>query len=140
MVQLFRREEISEPPLLDEAFLARLGKHIGIAEVRELVADGLLDLSDRLDALDRHARQDEIEDVASLCHEIAGAAGHLGLTRLSLAAVDGVRRCRGGTDEAATDIVATILDARAASLEAANRFCVATGTVGPSADPETASE
>lgn len=123
MAHWFRRDDAPEPPLLDQEFLARLGRHIGMAETRELVADGMLELADRLDALERHAGAGAVDEVASLCHEIAGAAGHLGLTRLSLAAVDGVRRCRGGAEERADDIVAPVLEARAGSIEAAARFC-----------------
>ena len=123
MVQWFRRSGEPEPPLLDEEFLARLGKHIGMVELRELMADGLLELSDKLDALAAHATRGEIEEVSALCHEIAGAAGHLGLSRISTAAVEGVRRCRGGTTEPATDIIADIQAVRAASLEAASEFC-----------------
>lgn len=123
MVQWFRRSGAPEPPLLDEEFLARLGKHIGTVELRELMADGLMELSDRLDVLSEHANRGEVEEVSALCHEIAGAAGHLGLTRISTAAVEGVRRCRGRTSEPATDIVADILAVRSESMAAANKFC-----------------
>ena len=123
MVQWFRRSGEPELPLLDEEFLARLGKHIGMVELRELMADGLMELSDKLDVLEIHATRGEVEEVSALCHEIAGAAGHLGLTRISTAAVDGVRRCRGKPAEPATDIIAEIQAVRAASLEAASAFC-----------------
>lgn len=125
MVQWFRREETPEPPLLDAGYLTRLGKHIGMAELRELMADGLIELTDRLDALERHAVRGDTEEVATLCHEIAGAAGHLGLSRMSQAAVDGVRRCRGGTQEPMLDVIADVLAARTASLATASDFCIA---------------
>jgi HPt (histidine-containing phosphotransfer) domain-containing protein len=128
MAQWFRKIETPEPPVLDDGYLDRLAKHIGPAQVRELLADGLLELTDRLDRLREQAAREEIEEIGKLCHDIAGAAGHLGLSRLSHAAVEGCRLSRGEDPPAAAAIIADIEAARAESLAAANRFCTDCGS------------
>ena len=123
MAQWFRKAETPVPPVLDDEYLARLAKHIGLSQVRELVADGLLELTDRLDRLREHAERGEIEEIGALCHDIAGSAGHLGLSRLSHAAVEGCRLSRGENPPPAAAIIAGIDAARADSLYAASAFC-----------------
>ena len=81
-------KKTAEPPLLDTGYLDRLEMHLGEAVLTELMADGMLELSDRLDRVATAAADEDGDVVAHLCHDIASVAGHLGLSRLSAAAVD----------------------------------------------------
>ena len=123
MAQWFRRTDTTLPPVLDEDYLDRLANHIGRSEVRELLADGLLELTDRIDLITDHASRGESDAIAEICHDIAGMAGHLGLTRLSHAAVDACRLCRTDPPAPPEQIVATISEARADAMAAASRHC-----------------
>lgn len=123
MAEWFRKPDTPPPPVLDDDYLTRLADHIGLEETRELLADGLLELSDRLDLLATLAAQEDIQRIATLCHDIAGASGHLGLSRLSHASVAACRICRLNPPPSAPEIVEDILSVRAESLNAANRFC-----------------
>lgn len=81
-------KKAAEPPLLDTGYLDRLEMHLGEAALTELIADGMLELSDRLDRVAVGAAGGDGDAVAHLCHDIASVAGHLGLSRLSAAAID----------------------------------------------------
>lgn len=134
MVQWFQKPETPPPPVLDEDYLARLGQHIGLAQVRELLADGLIELTDRLDRLREHAARGEVREIDAICHDIAGSAGHLGLSELSHAAVEACRICRQDPPPPADEIIAGVDTARTDALEAASRFCRAAtedATAGP---------
>ncbi len=83
-----------EYPDLDGDYLDRLGAVLGAAKLRELLSDGLLELADRLTQLRRLAAHERLDELAAVAHDMVGAAGHLGLSRLSLAATDVERAAR----------------------------------------------
>ena len=82
---------VDVPPVLDTAYLQRLQNHLGEDVTRELMADGILELSDRLDRLDALASAGQIGELRKLTHDITGAAGHLGLSALSFHAAEANR-------------------------------------------------
>jgi len=98
-------------PILDQAFLARLVKHLGRPVVAELLADGLIELTDRLGRLEHDLQAGDRDAVLCICHDIAGVAGHLGLTRLSIAAADVNRLARSDPDQPIDALVAEVLAA-----------------------------
>lgn len=114
MVLWFQKPEKPDPPDLDHAYLARLAGHIGAPETRELLSDGMLELSDRLDRLAELAATGRGAALADLAHDIAGAAGHLGLSRLSLAAVEAYRGCQG--DAPLEEVIAPLQSCRDAAM------------------------
>jgi len=81
-------------PVLDVEYLCRLEAHLGEAVVAELLFDGLMELSDRLDRLTRLAESGDHEALGHLGHDLIATAGHLGLSALSIAAADMQRRLR----------------------------------------------
>lgn len=83
-------------PVLDHAYLDRLAGCIGSEQLRELMSDGLIDLSDKLGTIEEHAALGDRAAVASNAHTMIGVAGQLGLTRLALAAADLERAARDG--------------------------------------------
>lgn len=83
---LERARPTPDLPVLDEDFLARLGNHIGGTVLAELAADGLIELTDRLNRLAELRHAGDSEAIARLGHDLVGMAGHLGLARLSAAA------------------------------------------------------
>lgn len=101
----------SEVPVLDTAFLDRLGRHVGHEALTELLADGLIEIVDRLDALARAVEAGARADALALGHDLAGLAGHLGLTRLSHAAVAMNRAGRDTPDIALAAIAEPVLAA-----------------------------
>jgi HPt (histidine-containing phosphotransfer) domain-containing protein len=96
-----RRPAEPERPTLDTAYLARLEAHLGAAPLAELIADGLIELSDRLRRLAEIERSGNLEAMAPLGHDLVGMAGNLGLARLSLAAAKMQRAARDGSPAAA---------------------------------------
>ena len=85
-----------EKPTLDAEYLARLSGHLGASVLAELLADGLIELTDRLARLDELAAAGDLDGIARLGHDLVGMTGHLGLTRLSAAAAEMNRAARGG--------------------------------------------
>ena len=83
-----------ERPTLDTAYLARLGGHLGASVMAELLADGLIELTDRLARLAELAAAGDLDGIARLGHDLVGMTGHLGLTRLSAAAAEMNRAAR----------------------------------------------
>ena len=83
-----RRRPEPEWPVLDRAYLARLDGHVGTVVLAELLADGLIELTDRLTRLGELAAAGDLGGVAQLGHDLVGMAGHLGLARLSVAAAE----------------------------------------------------
>ncbi|MEL6576040.1 MAG: hypothetical protein AAFQ81_09130, partial [Pseudomonadota bacterium] len=75
-------------------YLERLRQHLGEDMVAELLADGELELTDRAAQLRRMVEEGDVEGVRRLSHDLIAVAGHLGLSALSLAAVDLNRRLR----------------------------------------------
>ena len=94
MLGLGRRPEVDEPPVFDRGYLVRLEGHIGGDSLRELLADGLFELSDRVARAEELAIEGDLAALGGLAHDIASVAGHLGLTRLSLTAVELNRAAR----------------------------------------------
>ncbi len=111
-----------EPPVLDFAYLERLESHIERAVVRELMADGMIDLIDKLDRLKSHATDGNLDDVAAIAHDIAGVSGHLGLTALSHAAVALNRSARAGDEQTTTALAAPLIEQSGPALEALRRY------------------
>ncbi|GMG83750.1 hypothetical protein LNKW23_29630 [Paralimibaculum aggregatum] len=105
------RQPVKEPPVLDTDYLARLEGHIGRDTVLELLSDGLIELCDRLGALARHAEADEREEALRIGHDLAGLAGHLGLSALSRAAVEMNRAGRDGSAGPVAALAAPVLAA-----------------------------
>ena len=83
-------------PMLDTDYLARLRGHLGASVLAELLADGLIELTDRLARLDELAAAGDFDGIARLGHDLVGMTGHLGLSRLSAAAAEMNRAAREG--------------------------------------------
>lgn len=131
MVTWFSAREEGAPAILDKGYLQRLSKHIGTRETQELLADGMIDLADRLEQLKRHGQSGDVTAVAKLVHEIAGAAGHLGLTAMSHAAFEVSRRARENPDAAADQLAALVVDLQEQSIAALADYCSANADSQP---------
>ena len=83
-----REDRAASAPVLDPGYVGRLEEQVGADVVVELFADGLVELSDRLDRLADAARDRERDSALALAHDLTSVAGHLGLARLSLTAAD----------------------------------------------------
>ncbi len=105
-----------EKPTLDAEYLARLSGHLGASVLAELLADGLIELTDRLARLEELAAAGNLDGIARLGHDLVGMTGHLGLTRLSAAAA---RINRAARDGAAGQAVAEAAQVRRLGSEAA---------------------
>ncbi len=116
-----RRTPEPEKPTLDTGYLARLGGHLGASVLAELMADGLIELTDRLARLDELAVAGDLDGIARLGHDLVGMTGHLGLTRLSAAAAGMNRAAREGVADQAVAIVAEIRWLGADSVDAMRR-------------------
>ena len=110
-----------EKPMLDTGYLARLGGHLGASVLAELMADGLIGLTDRLARLEELAAAGDHDGIARLGHDLVGMAGHLGLSRLSAAAAEMNRAARDGVAGQAVAIVAEIRWLGADSVDAMRR-------------------
>jgi HPt (histidine-containing phosphotransfer) domain-containing protein len=116
-----RRTPELEKPTLDTGYLARLGGHLGASVMAELLADGLIELTDRLTRLEELAAVGDLDGIARLGHDLVGMAGHLGLSRLSAAAAEMNRAAREGAAGQAVAIVAEIRWLGADSVDAMRR-------------------
>lgn len=96
-----RRQAGSAPPVLDTDHLDRLEGHLGPDALSELLADGLIELSDRLNRLGQLQKTAELDSMGRLGHDLAGMAGNLGLTRLAATAREMNRVARAGDKPAA---------------------------------------
>ena len=81
-------------PVLDNGYLIRLAVHLGEVELNEILADGLIELTDRLARAAEMASTGDADGLARLGHDLVGMAGHLGLSQLSAAAVELNRAAR----------------------------------------------
>jgi HPt (histidine-containing phosphotransfer) domain-containing protein len=132
MIGWLGKSEAAGPPILDEGYLERLASHIGMEEARELLADGMLELSDRLDRLAQLASDRDVEGLLTLTHDIAGAAGHMGLSAMSHEAVEANRTLREGTGGDPSSVVSRLARCRDPSIDALGRFCRGSGSAKPS--------
>ncbi len=117
-----RRPPEPAKPTLDAGYLARLGGHLGASVLAELMADGLIELTDRLARLDELAAAGDLAGIARLGHDLVGMAGHLGLTRLSAAAAGMNRAAREGAEGQAVALAAEIRWLGAESVDAMRRY------------------
>ncbi|MEM9044762.1 MAG: Hpt domain-containing protein [Pseudomonadota bacterium] len=85
-MQTKRKPALPEAELLDHYYLASLQNALGLAVTRDVLADGLIEVSDRLDHLTEEAKLGERQKASRIAHDIAGSAGHMGLQALSVAA------------------------------------------------------
>ena len=76
-----RRPAQPERPTLDADYLARLESHLTREALAELIADGLIELSDRLKRLGGLERSRDLEAMAQLGHDLVGMAGNLDVRR-----------------------------------------------------------
>lgn len=97
-----RQKQGDGPAVLDEPYLERLAGHVGDDVLRELLSDGVLELSDRLETVAEQVRIGDREQVARLVHDIAGVSGHLGLSLMSAAAVQMERDLRDPSSDIAS--------------------------------------
>lgn len=117
-----RRSPEPEQPILDTGYLARLGGHIGVTVMSELMADGLIELTDRLTRLGELVAAGDLDGIARLGHDLVGMAGHLGLTRLSALAAGMNRTAREGDNATTAPLVAEVRRVGAASTDAMRRY------------------
>ncbi len=110
-----------EKPTLDTGYLARLGGHLGASVLAELLADGLIELTDRLARLEELAAAGDLDGIARLGHDLVGMTGHLGLTRLSAEAAEMNRAARGGAADQAVVVAAEVRRLGSEATEAMRR-------------------
>ncbi len=137
MFEWLIRTETPAPDTLDEGYLARLQRHVGADAMGELIDDGMLELADKLDHLAEQEGTDDIKHVAAVCHDIAGAAGNLGLTALTRVAVEANRQALGDTSPAPDDLVQLVVACRVPAMEALTQFragCSISARASPDAD------
>jgi len=108
--------------LIDAAYLDRLEATLGADGLGELLADGMIELSDRIHTLDDLARAGERAAVAAFAHDIVAVAGHMGLGALSAAAAELCRALRedphAGTDGGLSAITAPVVAIAKPSIDA----------------------
>ncbi|MEM6678866.1 MAG: hypothetical protein AAF675_13455 [Pseudomonadota bacterium] len=124
----FKPSREETPPLIDDDYLERLRGHLGDDVVEELLADGQMELIDRAAQLDRLAADGDVEGMRRLSHDLIAVAGHLGLTALSLAAVELNRRLRSAAPERLPQLATQVSVLSAASLDAIANVRAATGS------------
>jgi len=117
-----RAQPAPDLPVLDEDFLARLAGHVGTAVLSELAADGLIELTDRLNRLTELRKERDSDAIARLGHDLVGMAGHLGLARLSAAAAALNRAARAGDPDGLADEVETVTLLGAEAAGALRRY------------------
>ena len=110
------------PPILNHDYLAGLRRHLGTAHACELLADGMIDVVGRLDRLAQMRERGDNAEIAALAHEIVGAAGHLGLHRMSQFSAHVSQAARGGDPAVWLD---ALLDVRAVSIGMLRAYCAA---------------
>ena len=116
-----RRAPEPERSTLDTAYLARLGGHVGETIMAELLADGMIELADRLARLAELEAAGDLDGIARLGHDLVGMTGHLGLARLSAAAAAMNRAARDGIAGNAAPLVAEVRRLGVDSAEAMRR-------------------
>lgn len=109
-------------PMLDTGYLARLAGHVGTAVLVELLADGLIELTDRLTRLGELAVAGDLDGIARLGHDLVGMAGHLGLNQLSAAAAEMNRAARELTGANAVSQIPGVRHLGAQSIDAMRQY------------------
>jgi len=122
MFEWLIRSGTPPPSTLDEGYLTRLQRHVGSDAMGELIDDGMLELSGKLDHLAEQSGSDDIKHIASVCHDIAGAAGNLGLTALTRLAVEANRRALSDAPPPAEDLVSLVMACRVPAMEALSAY------------------
>ncbi|MEM7670727.1 MAG: Hpt domain-containing protein [Pseudomonadota bacterium] len=79
-------QAVEKAGLLDTQYLDSLEAHLGQATTLDILADGMIELTDKLRRARELAAADSRAGLARLAHDIAGTAGQLGLHALTLAA------------------------------------------------------
>ncbi|MEM9145383.1 MAG: Hpt domain-containing protein [Pseudomonadota bacterium] len=118
MLNWGRKKPTREPPVLDHGFLKRLTDHLGAKLVRELLADGLIEITDRLERLAEQAGSDKRRPALQTSHDIAGLAGHIGLSALSRSAVELNRAARNDPLAPIAELARPVLEAGPPAVEA----------------------
>ena len=111
-----------ERPMLDTGYLERLAGHVGTTVLAELMADGLIELTDRLARLAELEAAGDLDGIARLGHDLVGMTGHLGLTRLSASAAAMNSAAREGIASNAAPLVSEARQLGADSTEAMRRY------------------
>lgn len=119
------------PPVLDEDYLARLGALIGDRVLSELLADGLIEVSDRIERLREAAAVEDRRAVLGLAHDLTGIAGHLGLAALSRAAATCQQQGRSEPEMGAAPLAAPMIAAGPASCDRLRRRLATADRSGP---------
>jgi HPt (histidine-containing phosphotransfer) domain-containing protein len=117
-----RRNPEPEQPILDAGYLARLGGHVGATVLAELMADGLIELTDRLNRLGELAAAGDLDGIARLGHDLVGMAGHLGLAHLSALSAVMNRTAREGNNATTAPLVAEVRRVGATSTDAMRQY------------------
>ncbi|MEM0988148.1 MAG: Hpt domain-containing protein [Pseudomonadota bacterium] len=117
-----RAEEPAERPVLERGYLSRLAESLGSAETGELLSDGMLELSDRLARLRQESAKSNGQGLHELVHNIAGVAGHMGLTAMSAAAADAQRSLR--EDQRDRTGIEAVLSLQDSSMNALRDYCL----------------
>lgn len=86
-MQAARQVPVFQEELLDSNYIDGLRRHLGPEVTIDILADGLMSLTDRLNRLkDLRAAKAGRHDLAQSAHDIVGTGGQLGLHRLTHAA------------------------------------------------------
>ncbi len=120
-------------PILDHSYLARLSQFIGETETWELLADGMLELTERLARARHLAAAEDAAELSRLLHDITGTAGHLGLSALSSEAAIGQRAL--AQDAKCIDVLDPLLALEDPSMSALKAYC-RDEQAGSADDPE----
>lgn len=121
------KTEAPKVPILDTGYLERLAGHLGSSITAELLADGMLELADRLERLQQLSDRGDVEGLLRLTHDITGASGHLGLSAMSQYAAAANRDLRQATGSAVGRAVRPLLDVRNTSIDALGQYCRSRG-------------
>ena len=109
----------ARPPVLDRDHLARLAAQIGAAPTHELLIEGQVELTDRLEMLAGTAGDPAA--VADVAHQISGLAGTLGLAAMAHHAGRAADAARTGGETSGH--LAALQRIRDPSLEALRGWC-----------------
>lgn len=107
---------------LDLQFLDQLVTHLGTDVVAELMADGIIELVDRLDRMAEMSVDEHRAVLAAMAHDVGGQAGNMGLVGLSRLALRAEQVLKDpGLGDGAEAVVA-VLDRRDTALDALRSY------------------